>query len=244
MNAFALSNEQIIYQNDEWIAINKPAGMLSIPDRKQTEASLKDILIKEFGAIYTVHRLDKETSGVIVFAKTEESHKQLSQLFEKRDVTKIYNGLVHGIPHPLSGTVDVPVIEHFSKNGKMMTSAKGKPAVTGYETLKSFGIYSWMQFQIHTGRTHQIRVHMQHLGNSVVCDDLYGNGEPVYLSKLKRNYNLSKKEEEEQPILKRLALHSALLEFVFDGNACSLEAALPKDLKALLKQLEKWKGVS
>ncbi len=244
MNATALFNEQIIYQNDDFIAINKPAGMLSIPDRKQTEVSLKDILIKEFGNIYTVHRLDKETSGAIVFAKTEESHKQLSQLFEGREVKKLYNGLVHGIPHPLNGTIDVPIVEHFAKSGKMMTSAKGKPSLTDYETLKSFGIYSWMQFQIHTGRTHQIRVHMQHLGNSIVCDELYGDGEPVYLSKLKRNYHLSKKEDEEQPILKRLALHSALIEFVFAGNSYSLEAALPKDLKALLQQLEKWKGTS
>ena len=242
MNVTALLNEQIIFQNDDFIAINKPAGMLSIPDRKQSEVSLKDILINELGSIYTVHRLDKETSGVIVFAKGEESHKQLSQLFEEREVNKIYNGLVHGIPHPANGTVDAPIAEHFSKSGKMMVSAKGKPSITDYETVESFGVYSWMKFQIHTGRTHQIRVHMQHLGNSVVCDDLYGDGEPVYISKLKRNYHLSKKEDEEQPILKRLALHSALLEFTLNEKSYSLEAALPKDLRALLQQLRKWKG--
>lgn len=244
MTAATLLNEQIIYQNDDFIVINKPAGMLSIPDRKQTETSLKDILLKELGSIYTVHRLDKETSGAIVFAKSEESHKQLSQLFEGREVKKVYNGLVHGIPYPAEGTIDVPIIEHFSKSGKMMTSAKGKASMTDYETMENFGIYSWMQFEIHTGRTHQIRVHMQHLGNSIVCDDLYGDGEPVYISKLKRRYNLSKKEDEEQPILKRLALHSALIEFTFDGEPHSLEAPLPKDLRALLQQLRKWKGKS
>ncbi len=242
MNVTALSNEQIIYQNDDFIAINKPAGMLSIPDRKQTEISLKDILIKELGNIFTVHRLDKETSGAIVFAKNEEAHKQLSQLFENREVSKIYNGLVHSIPQPASGTIDVPIVEHFSKNGKMMTSAKGKPSLTDYETLENFGIFSWMKFQIHTGRTHQIRVHMQHLGNGIVCDNLYGDGQPVFLSKLKRNYHLSIKEDEEQPILKRLALHSALLEFTFNERHFSFEAALPKDLRALLQQLRKWKG--
>lgn len=239
---FLLSKEQIIYQNDDLIAINKPAGMLSIPDRKQSEVSLKDILIKEFGTIYTVHRLDKETSGVIVFAKHEEAHKELSRLFEGREVAKWYNGLVHGIPYPAEGMIEEPVAEHFSKTGKMMTSAKGKPSITDYGTIESFGIYSWMQFQIHTGRTHQIRVHMQHLGNSIVCDDLYGDGQPVYISKLKRNYHLSKKEDEEQPILKRLALHSALLEFTFNEELFSLEAPLPKDLRALLQQLRKWKG--
>ena len=237
----SLSSELIIYENNNLIAINKPAGMLSIPDRKQSEPSLKDLLIKQFGTIYTVHRLDKETSGAIVFAKGEEAHKELSRLFESRDVAKYYNGLVHGVPYPAEGTIDEPIAEHFSKNGKMMVSAKGKSSITDYETLESFGIFSWMKFQIHTGRTHQIRVHMQHLGNSVVCDDLYGDGQPVYISKLKRNYHLSKNEDE-QPILKRLALHSALLEFTFNEERFSFEAALPKDLRALLQQLRKWKG--
>ncbi len=242
MTAAALVKEQIIFENDDLIAINKPAGMLSIPDRKQSEMSLKDILIKEFGSIYTVHRLDKATSGVIVFAKNEETHKQLSQLFEGREVAKFYNGLVHGVPFPAEGTISEPIMEHFSKNGKMMIGAKGKASVTDYETLESFGIYSWMKFRIHTGRTHQIRVHMQHAGNSIVCDELYGDGQPVYISKLKRNYNLSKKEDEELPILKRLALHSALLEFTFDEKTFSFEAPLPKDLRALLQQLRKLKG--
>ena len=244
MNTALLSKEQVIYQNDDFIAINKPAGMLSIPDRKQSEPSLKDILLEQLGTIYTVHRLDRETSGVIVFAKHEEAHKELSGLFEGREVSKFYNGVVHGIPYPANGTVDLPIAEHSSKKGRMMTHTKGKPSVTDYETLKSFGIYSWMKFQIHTGRTHQIRVHMQALGNSVVCDNLYGDDQPVYISKLKRNYHLSKKEDEEQPILKRLALHSSILQFTFKGEAFSLEAPLPKDLRALLQQLRKWKGKS
>ncbi len=236
-----LTAEQIIYQNEAFIVVNKPAGMLSIPDRKQTELSLKDRLIKEFGNIYTVHRLDKETSGAIVFAKNEEVHRQLSQLFEGREVAKFYTGLVHGIPFPDKGTVEEPIMEHFSKSGKMMTHDKGKPSVTEYETLQSFGIYSWMKFRILTGRTHQIRVHMQHIGNSIVCDDLYGDGSPVYISMLKKNYNLSKKQEEEQPILKRLALHSAQLGFSLGDETFSFEAPLPKDLRALLQQLRKWK---
>ena len=244
MTTASLSKEQIIYQNDDFIAINKPAGMLSIPDRKQSEPSLKDLLITEFGTIFTVHRLDRGTSGVIVFAKNEDAHRELSKLFEGREVSKFYNGLVHGIPYPENGTIDSPIAEHFSKNGKMMTHAKGKPSVTDYETLENFGIYSWMKFQIHTGRTHQIRVHMQDLGNSIVCDDLYGDGLPVYISKMKRHYHLSKKEDEEQPILKRLALHSALLSFQLKGEDYSLEASLPKDLRAVLQQLRKWKGKS
>ena len=123
-----------------------------------------------------------------------------------------------------------------------MVHAKGKPSLTDYEVQENFQLYSWVKFRIHTGRTHQIRVHMQSIGNPIVCDELYGNPEPVYISKLKRNYNLSKNELEEQPILKRLALHSALLEFTHNDELFSLEAPLPKDLRALLQQLRKLKG--
>lgn len=229
----------IIFENEHFIAINKPAGMLSIPDRKQSEPSLKDILKEKYGNIYTVHRLDKGTSGVIVFAKDEETHKQLSQLFEGRDVAKYYLGLVHGVVSPATGSVEAPIAEHPAKNGKMITHIKGKPSHTEYEVLETFKLFSWLKFQIHTGRTHQIRVHMQHIGHSIVCDDLYGDPTPVLLSAIKRNYKLSKREDEERPILSRLALHSYNLIFELNGETYNFEAEIPKDLKALLQQLQK-----
>ena len=234
--------QHVILETEDFIAINKPSGLLSIPDRIQSEPSLKDLLKQQYGNIFTVHRLDRETSGVIVFAKHEDAHKQLSQLFEGRDVAKYYYGLVNGVPVPPQGTIDTPIMEHFAKNGKMIAHDKGKPSLTDYEVLENFQIYSWVKFRIHTGRKHQIRVHMQSIGNPIMCDELYGNPEPIYISKLKRHYNLSKNELEEQPILKRLALHSTLLEFTFNGNNYSLEAPLPKDLRALLQQLRKLKG--
>ncbi|MEX6687688.1 RluA family pseudouridine synthase [Danxiaibacter flavus] len=229
----------IIFENDHFIAINKPAGLLSVPDRMQSEVSLKDLLLQQYGSIYTVHRLDKDTSGVIVFAKDEETHKQLSQLFEGRDVEKFYLGLVHGHLQQEKGSIDASIMEHPGKNGKMITHAKGKTSLTDYEVVESFKLYSLIKFQIHTGRTHQIRVHMQHIGHSIVCDELYGDGEPVFISSLKRNYKLSKSEDEERPILSRLALHSALLKFELDGESYTLEAELPKDMRALLQQLRK-----
>lgn len=234
-----MNSIDIIFQNEHFVAVNKKAGMLSIPDRTQSEVSLKDILLKEFGEIYTVHRLDKETSGLIVFAKSAEAHKELSQLFEGREVEKYYNGLVHGVVIPLEGSIDEPIAEHPAKNGKMIVNKKGKPSRTDYKVEEQFRLFAWTKFQIHTGRTHQIRVHMQHLGHSIVCDDLYGNGEPVYLSALKRNYHLSKNEEAERPILSRLALHSSSLKFNLYGEHFELEAELPKDLRALLQQLRK-----
>jgi 23S rRNA pseudouridine955/2504/2580 synthase/23S rRNA pseudouridine1911/1915/1917 synthase len=229
----------IIFENEFFLAINKPSGLLSVPDRKQSEVSLKDILIQKYGGIFTVHRLDRDTSGVIVFAKDEATHKQLSALFEGRDIEKYYLGLVYGIPHNQQGSVDAPIAEHPGKNGKMITHIKGKASLTDYEVLKTFRLFSWLKFRIHTGRTHQIRLHMQHIGHAIVCDNLYSNGDPVLLSSLKKKFNLSKKEDEERPILNRLALHSSLLKFELNGETMVLEAPLPKDLRALLQQLEK-----
>lgn len=231
----------IIFENDAFIAVNKPSGLLSIPDRLGQEISLKDLLKQKHESIYTVHRLDRDTSGIIVFAKTEESHKELSQLFEGREMEKYYVGLVYGNMMTASGSIDAPIMEHPGKVTKMMTHAKGKASLTDYEVLESFRLYSWVQFKIHTGRTHQIRVHMQHLGHPIVCDDIYGDAKPVLLSSLKKNFKLAKSADEERPVLSRLALHSFRLKFELRGETFELEAVLPKDLRAVLQQLRKWK---
>jgi 23S rRNA pseudouridine1911/1915/1917 synthase len=234
---------EILFDHADFIVINKPAGMLSIPDRTQSEPSLKDKLIEKYGTIYTVHRLDKGTSGVIVFAKNEAAHKHLSLQFEARSTKKIYQGLVMGKWPDEKGVIEEPIGEHFSHKGEMMITAEGKAAITEYEVLENFRAYTWMQFHILTGRTHQIRIHSKHKGHPIVCDELYGDGKPVLLSGIKRQFKLSKKEEEERPILQRLGLHAYQLSFADTSeNIHSFEAALPKDLRALLQQLKKWKG--
>jgi 23S rRNA pseudouridine1911/1915/1917 synthase len=231
---------EFIYEDEDLVAINKPAGMLSVPDRMQSEDSLKDILQRKYEKIFVVHRLDKETSGVIVFAKNEESHKFLSQQFENRETVKFYAGIVTGSLPKREGLIDLPVIEHPVKKGMMTTSHKGKPSVTGYEVVEDFRSYSYVRFNLLTGRTHQIRVHMKHLGHPLACDPLYGNGEPVFISSIKKHYNLSKKEEQERPMLSRLALHSEQLRVNnLQGTQLSFEAPLPKDMRALLQQLRK-----
>ena len=230
---------EIIFEDDFLIAINKPSGLLSIPDREGKEASLKTILQEKRGEIFTVHRLDKGTSGIIVFAKNETTHKELSQLFENRNTEKIYYGLVNGNISPAEGKIDSPIMKHPSGNNKMCINEKGKPAFTEYKVLENFKRFSWVEFNIHTGRTHQIRVHAQHIGNPIVCDELYGSPQPIFLSALKHKYNLSKKEEEEKPILSRLALHAASLKFNLNSKEYFFEAPLPKDLKATLQQLRK-----
>ncbi|MBS1599007.1 MAG: RNA pseudouridine synthase [Bacteroidetes bacterium] len=235
-----MKKPEVIFENEDFITINKPAGLLSIPDRTQSAESLKDILIKQYGQIFTVHRLDKETSGLIVFAKNEIAHKHLSKAFEERSVEKIYVGIVQGTLTEEEGVVDAEIMEHPAKNGTMITHKKGKAASTEYKVLESLGPYSLLQFQIHTGRTHQIRVHMKHIGHPIVCDPLYGNPQPIFISSFKRKYKLSKSEEEEKPILHRLGLHAHQLKFKDEKEKEYLfEAELPKDMRALVNQLKK-----
>lgn len=230
-----------IFENDDFIVLNKPSGMLSIPDRTQSQPSLKDFLIEKLGGIFTVHRLDRDTSGIIVFAKNEVAHKYLSQQFENRSTEKIYNGLVLGKMEAANGIIDEPIAEHYSQKGMMMVSDKGKPSTTEYALLEQFRAFSWMQFHILTGRTHQIRVHMKHLGHPLACDELYGDAKPILLSAFKKKFNLAKNAEEERPLLNRLALHAARLSFKGPDNTdYSFEAPLPKEMRALLQQLKKW----
>jgi 23S rRNA pseudouridine1911/1915/1917 synthase len=232
----------IIAETEHWIALNKPSGLLSIPDREQSEPSLKDFLNEKYGKVFIVHRLDKFTSGLILFAKDEATHKFLSKQFEERSVEKLYLGLVNGTLMNKEGSVDVPTMEHPGKTSYYITHQKGKASLTDYKVLQEFGNYSWLQFQIHTGRTHQIRVHMKHVGHPIVCDELYGSDAPVLLSSIKRKkFKLSKADEEERPLLNRLALHAWKLSFTdMDGTTRQLEAPLSKDLKAMLQQFEKW----
>ena len=232
----------IISENDRWIALNKPFGLLSIPDREGKEISLKEMLQDRYGQIFTVHRLDRNTSGVILFAKDEDTHKFLSQAFEERSVQKFYVGIVQGSPSQKQGRIDQPIAESTTKRGVMLIHKREKASITDYEVLEDFSSYSFVRFQIHTGRTHQIRVHMQFLGHPLVCDEIYGDPTPVLLSSIKRKYKLSKSELEERPIMSRLALHASELKFEdMNGEQYTMQAEMPKDMRALLQQLRKWK---
>jgi len=108
----------ILFEDEDMIVLNKPAGLLSIPDRFGKDVSLKSLLIEKYGEIFTVHRLDQHTSGLIVFAKNAEAHKLLSELFEGREIEKKYLGLVLGRP-PSEGSIDQPIMEHPVKKGIM-----------------------------------------------------------------------------------------------------------------------------
>lgn len=233
--------KNILYENDDMIVVNKPAGLLTIPDRFDEHLpSLSSILEKRYGKIWVVHRLDKDTSGVIVFAKNESAHKFLSEQFLTRKTEKIYFGLVAGRIWEKEGTVDTPIMEDPKKKGKMVTGKKGKEALTKFEVLESFNLYTYLKIQIFTGRTHQIRVHLKSIGHPIAMDEVYGSSKPFYLSFIKKKYHTGKFQEEEKPLMSRMALHAFSLSFPDkNGQRLSFEAPLPKDFNAVLNQLRK-----
>jgi len=230
----------IVFEDNNFIALNKPSGLLSIPDREGKEVSLKRLLQEKHDEIFTVHRLDRDTSGLIVFAKNERAHRHLSIQFEERQTEKIYVGLVLGCPANKKGTINLPIAENTVNRGTMLIHRRGKEAITDYELLEDFGRYAWMQFRIHTGRTHQIRVHLKDMGHPIVADTLYGDGHPLLLSSIKNKYKLSRNDLEERPLLNRLALHALKLKFMrLSGETLEVEAPIQKDMKASLQQLNK-----
>ncbi len=234
---------EILYQDDDMLMVNKPAGILVIPDRFNSDLpSLNRLLESKLGhRIWVVHRLDRDTSGVMCFAKNEEMHRYLSQLFEAHDVGKFYAGIVMGRVIPEEGRIEAPIAEHPTQKGKMVTARKGKASVTDYKVVEQWALHSLVQFQIHTGRTHQIRVHMQSIGHPIVCDELYGDGKPFLLSTIKKKFKLSEKEETERPLMSRLGLHAyRLMLHKPDGTLVDVEAPLPKDMAACVNQLNKW----
>lgn len=234
------SQSLILFENPHFIAAAKPSGISVIPERWDDEAldfqsQMEQVLGQK---LFVVHRIDKVTSGLVLFAKTEKAHQKLSMLFQERQIHKQYLALTDGIFGYESFTADYPIQE--SGSGKSFIDEKGKPSVTRFTLLESFRDYSLVQAEPETGRTHQIRVHLAYLGTPILCDRLYGFNRPLFLSKLKRkNFKLAE-ETEEQPLIARTALHAFKLEFEYDGEKILLECPLPKDMRAALNQLSKY----
>lgn len=233
---------EVLYEDDDLVIVNKPAGVPVIPERFQTDAPSINKLLEEQKQqkIWVVHRLDRDTSGVLCFARNETAHRYMSKVFQEHEVGKFYAGLVHGRLQQESGTIEAPISEHPAVKGKMIVARRGKPSVTDYKVVTQWPLFALMQFRIYTGRTHQIRVHMQSIGHPIVADDLYGDGKPFLLSAIKKKFRMSGKDEEEKPLLNRLALHAYRLVFIKpDGQELSVEAPLPRDINACINQLNK-----
>ena len=241
------SDYSVIYADDDFVVLNKRSGILIAADRYNEDAPRLDLLAeKEFGKLYAVHRIDKDTSGLIVYARNTDSQRALSMQFEKREVHKTYHALVYG--HPLWETLDVklPLLPDGDARHRTVVNKKiGKPSFTSFRLIGTCGPYSWIEAMPKTGRTHQIRVHLAENGLSIVCDPLYsGNQKPVRLSEIKKKWNGD--EYEERPLLSRLALHAYKIEFTHPktGEAVSFTAPYPKDMEATRKQLAKIFGVN
>ena len=243
MTAAVKQKLTILFEDDDLVLVNKPPQLLTIPDRYDAEKpSVFQWLTNQYGKIFTVHRLDKPTSGILCFAKTEAAHAELNRQFREREVSKIYYALVDGIPHPTAGIIDQGIAPHPTKPGQMMVTNRGKKSVTHYKTVESFGNASLVEADLKTGRTHQIRVHFAAIGHPLLVDELYGTRAAFFLSELKlRRFRLGK-DQEERPLMTRTSLHAFRLELTHPATRKRLiyEAPLPKDFGAVVKQLRKW----
>lgn len=240
------SDYSVLYSDDDFIVLNKRSGILIAADRYNPDAPRLDVEAeKEFGRLYAVHRIDKDTSGLIVYARNPEAQKAISIQFEKRLVHKTYHALVYGHPLWEDLNVDLSLQPDGDARHRTIVSKKfGKPSVTDFHLIGNCGPYSWIEAKPKTGRTHQIRVHLAANGLSIVCDPLYsGNQKPVRLSEIKRKWNGD--EFEERPLLSRLALHAYKIEFEHPSTKemVSFTAPYPKDMEATRKQLAKIYGV-
>lgn len=236
----------VIYNDDDIVVLNKRSGLLIAADRYDEDAPRLDVEAeKEFGKLFAVHRIDKDTSGCVIYAKNAEAHRSLSMQFENREVHKTYHALVNG--HPMWETEHVDkklLVDGDARHRTVLNAKYGKPAVTDFKNFGSCGPYSWIEAKPLTGRTHQIRVHLASLGFCIVCDPLYsGNQKPVRLSDIKRNWRGN--EDEERPLLKRLALHAykLTLKHPSTGEEITFTAPYPKDMEATRKQLASIFGI-
>jgi RluA family pseudouridine synthase len=227
--------ELILWEDEDYFALNKPPFLSTLEDRNEAVNLLA--LAKGYSEdAQACHRLDKDTSGVIVFAKNPEAYRHLSIQFEKRQVNKVYHAVADGIHNFKEELVDAPILKQNDGIVKI-SKREGKPAQTWFTSLKSYRHHTLIECKPVTGRMHQIRIHLAFLGASITGDEQYG-GKPFFLSQVKKGFNL-KKTTEEQPLVKRMALHAFALEFtnLKDENV-RIEAPYPKDFQALMRQLE------
>lgn len=230
----------ILFENEDYVVINKPPHVATLDERNADNPNS----ILRLARTYTpdaqvAHRLDKETSGCLAIAKNPEAYRHLAMQFEHREVAKRYHAVVSGI-HDFEGiSVYLPILPLPRDGVVKIDRQKGKEAETIFNTLRAYRLHTLVECMPITGRMHQIRIHLTCLKAPIVGDETYG-GKPAYLSELKRNYNL-KKETDELPLIKRVALHAHSLTFAgLDGQEMTIEAPYAKDFDVLVKQLVKF----
>jgi 23S rRNA pseudouridine1911/1915/1917 synthase len=226
----------VLFEDKHMLAVNKAAGMIVHPGAATGEDTLVHALLAHcadslsgIGGVERpgiVHRLDKETTGVIVVAKSDKAHRALADQFSSRTLKKEYLAIVAGVPQLLSGTIDRAIARHPTHRHRMTVGEGGKPARTAWERVEAFGdIAALLRCQIFTGRTHQIRVHLKSLGHPILGDALYG---------WKPDARLARQPE-------RVMLHAEhlVLTHPISGKELDLRAPLPKDFQQMIKELRR-----
>ena len=228
----------VVYEDDTLLVINKPPGLVVHPAAGNRAGTLVNALLHHAPDLAVlpragiVHRLDKETSGLLVVARTLEAHTDLVRQLQARAVGREYLALVQGAV-VAGGTVEAPIGRHPVDRKRMAVVTGGKPAVTHYRVQARFAAHTLLRVNLETGRTHQIRVHMAHIHHPIV-------GDPVYGGRLKLPAGLSETAREALKALRRQALHAARLELVHPktGETMAWEAPMPEDISRLLGSLE------
>jgi len=240
----------VLYEDADLIAVNKRPGILVHPARGNPHGTLVNAVAHHAESLSSggdwwrpgvVHRLDRDTSGVIVFAKNDEVHHRLARQWERRTVRKEYLAVVEGTPALDADVIDEPVGRHHRVRERYTVKADGtgRRAVSQYEVIEQFDGFSAVRVRIHTGRTHQIRVHMAHIGHRVVADRQYGSRSQMTLQDVARG-----QAERDDVLIARQALHAARLglEHPRTGEPLTLEAPLPEDMGRLLEALRTWRA--
>ncbi|XOV90340.1 MAG: 23S rRNA pseudouridine(1911/1915/1917) synthase RluD [Pseudomonadota bacterium] len=227
----------VVHEDEAILVINKPAGLVVHPGAGNPTGTLMNALLYHDPTLAVVpragivHRLDKETSGLLVVAKSLASQNSLVQQLQAREVSRIYEAVVYGVV-PANGRIDAPIARNPANRIKMAVQPSGKEATTHYRVCRAFAEHTHLELKLETGRTHQIRVHMQHLGHPLV-------GDPTYGGSYKEPRNKRKRLEQALKHMGRQALHARKLSFVHPlaGTTVSFESALPSDIVDLLAAL-------
>ena len=239
----------IIYEDEELIVLNKQSGMIVHPARGNTHGTLVNALVFYSDKLSTglgefrpgiVHRLDKNTTGVMIVTKNDTTQWKIAKQFEHRQVNKTYLAIVHGTPELTADRINIPLGIHPRFREKYAVRPdSGKEAVTFYEVLEPFRGFSLLKLTPKTGRTHQIRVHLSYIKHPIVADDMYG-GKLIY------RWQLADTEPAvQEPILSRVALHAFSLEFKHPATekTVKFEAPLPQDMQNLLDALREYRKI-
>lgn len=244
---------EVLYEDEHVLAIDKPPGLACEPDRwDASRAHLIDSLSAQLATRVDpvrpriVHRLDRDTSGVLLVAKTLDAERELRVAFDEHRVEKTYLALVDGDLALADGevlTIDRPLAPDERRSGQVVVSDQGKPSITEVSVEQRFRGFTLLRCHPRTGRTHQIRVHLSARGFPLVVDPIYGRRKSLALSDFKAGYR-RKPGRAEPALIERLSLHAVALEFPrvgASGERCRVEAPLPRDFSRVLKQLAKFR---